>query len=92
MADVYNGVEDIDLWVGGLAERHLPGALVGPTYMAFLSDQFERLRDGDRFSYKNYLTPEMITFVENQTLARIVRRNTDIGREFLNDVFHVLIN
>ena len=92
LADVYNGVEEIDLWVGGLAERHHPGALVGPTYMAILSDQFERLRDGDRFWYQNYLTPEMITFVENQTLARIVRRNTDIGRELPNDVFHVLIN
>ncbi len=92
LAEVYNNIENIDLWVGGLAEQHVPGALVGPTYRAILSDQFERLRDGDRFWYQNYLSPEMIDLVENQSLAQIIRRNTDIGRELQNDVFRVPAN
>lgn len=45
----YGGVDDMDLWVAGLAEDHVPGALVGETFHAILTDQFVRLRDGDRF-------------------------------------------
>lgn len=47
LQDVYDAVEDIDIWVGGLAEDHSSGGLVGETFFTILKDQFERLRDGD---------------------------------------------
>ena len=50
---LYGSVDNIDLWVGGLAEDHVPGGSVGETVRAIISDQFERLRDGDRFFYLN---------------------------------------
>jgi len=31
----------------------------------------------------------MIGFIESQTLARIIRRHTEIGQELPDDVFHV---
>ena len=89
LADTYNSVEDIDLWVGGLAEQHVRGALVGPTYRAILGDQFRRLRDGDRFWYESYLSSSLVKLIEEQSLARIIRRNTDIGNELQDDVFRV---
>ncbi len=49
----YGEVEKIDLWSGGLAEDHAPGAMVGETLQAIISDQFRRLRDGDRFWFEN---------------------------------------
>jgi peroxidase len=89
LQEVYGSVNDIDLWVGGLAERHIPGALVGPTYRAILADQFRRLRDGDRFWYEDYLSLSLQRLVEAQTLATIIRRNTSIGNELQDDVFRV---
>ena len=79
----------VDAWIGLLAEPHRPGAFVGETLYRILRDQFTRLRDGDRFWYRNHLPPEMVHLVEDQTLARVIRRNTDIGRELPDNVFLV---
>ncbi|UCE02132.1 MAG: hypothetical protein JSW67_12890 [Candidatus Latescibacterota bacterium] len=84
LAAIYADVDEIDLWVGGLAEDHLPGAMVGELFHAILSDQFERLRAGDRFWYANDFQPWMVRWLEGQTLAAIIRRNTSIGKEIQN--------
>ncbi len=89
LASVYDSVEDVDLWVGGLSEPHVPEGLLGPTFARIVADQFERLRDGDRFWYKRYLPPRWVRMVERQTLAQIIMRNTDIAWELQNDVFLV---
>ncbi|MEM7515621.1 MAG: peroxidase family protein, partial [Planctomycetota bacterium] len=89
LAAVYRSVDDVDLWVGGLCEPPVPGAAVGETIRAVLVRQFEALRDGDRFWYENYLSPGLVNLVEQQTLSRIIRRNTSIGAELPMDVFHV---
>jgi hypothetical protein len=89
LASVYETVEDIDLWVGGLAEDHVHGALVGRTVFTILKNQFERLRDGDRFWYQTDLPRALVHEVESSTLARIIRRNTGIGHEIQNNVFLV---
>lgn len=53
--EAYESVDQIDLWVGGLAEIAVEGALLGPTLGAIVSDQFARLRDYDRFFYQDQL-------------------------------------
>lgn len=87
LAGVYKSAEDVDLWVGGLAEDHVPGALVGETVRAIVKDQFERLRDGDRFWYEVYLPQNLLSQARSQSLAKIIRRNTSIGGEIQNNVF-----
>ena len=77
LEELYGTVDDIDFFVGMLAEDLLPGASVGESVAAVLSQQFENLRDGDRFYYENVFTPEEIAAVESTTLSDIIRRNTD---------------
>ena len=83
----YGSADQVDLWVGGLCEAHVRGAMVGETFHHILADQFSRLRDGDRFYYESYLPSNLARVVERQTLASIIRRNTDIGRELQDNVF-----
>jgi len=89
LASVYDSVDDIDLWIGGLAEDQLPGAMVGQLISGFVKRQFKDLRDGDRLWYRRSLGDEDRRMVENTTLADIIRRNTTIDSEISNDVFHV---
>ena len=42
----------MDLWIGILAEDHLPGKSLGNTMFIMLKSQFEQLRDGDFYFYK----------------------------------------
>lgn len=82
-----NEIEMVDVWVGGLAEDHVHGALVGPLFFEILKNQFEKFRDGDRFFYKNTYSRQQIRKLEKTTLADIIRRNTKIGREIQDNVF-----
>jgi len=52
--------------------------------------QFTALRDGDRFWYQRTLEPAELELVESSRLADIIRRNTTIGGEIADDVFHVV--
>jgi hypothetical protein len=89
LAQTYDTPDDIDAWVGLLCEPHRPGALVGQTLFRLLRDQFARLRDGDRFWYESYMEPSMVAMINEQTLATVIRRNTGVGDELPDDVFHV---
>jgi len=43
------GFGNIDTWLGGMAEIHQPGGLLGETFDAVFVSQIEALMDGDRF-------------------------------------------
>ena len=40
-----SSTDNIDLWVGGLMEKRVEGAKLGPTFMCLVVDQFKRLRE-----------------------------------------------
>ena len=76
LQQLYGNVNNIDLWVGALAEDHVPDSSVGPLIRAALVDQFTRLRDGDRFWYQNVFSGPALQQIENTTLADVIARNT----------------
>lgn len=77
--EAYQGdVDNIDLWVGALAEDHVEGASVGELLQTILVLQFEILRDGDRFWYERTFEGRELNKIQRTTLAHIIKRNTDI--------------
>ena len=83
------GLDNVDLWVGGLAEiTNLFGGLLGSTFNYVFQSQMENLQDGDRLYYLNR-TPGMNlrTQLEGNSFAEMIERNT-VGTTTLKaDVF-----
>lgn len=75
--DLYEDVEYADLWVAGLAEDSVPGAIVGPTLHCIIKEQFRRLRDGDRFWFENkgVFTEEQFDEIIKTSLSRVLCDN-----------------
>jgi Ca2+-binding RTX toxin-like protein len=69
----------IDTWLGGLAEVHQPGGLLGETFDKVFVDQIEQLMDGDRFYYL-YRTfgTQFGNEIANGQLKDIVERNSGL--------------
>ncbi len=80
LAATYGNVDNIDLWIGGLAEDHVPGSSMGETFTAIIVDQFVRLRDGDRFWYQSALPNRLVKEIESTSLADVIRRNTGLTK------------
>jgi len=89
LEDAYGDVNKIDLWTGGLAEDPIPGSHLGQLFHLITKIQFEALRDGDRFWYERDLSGSKLEEVQSTRLSDVIRRNTDIGAELQDDVFHV---
>ena len=83
LAAIYGDVNDVDLWIGGLAEAAFGPSMLGETFNEIVVDQFMRSMLGDRFFY---LGDEMATlnvlapnFMSETSLANIIERNSAIG-------------
>src|SRR4051794_1078069 len=83
------GLEDVDLWVGGLAEAtNLNGGLLGSTFNFIFENQLTDLQNGDRLYYLNR-TPGMNlgSQLEGNTFAEIIQRNTEGTHSLKVDAF-----
>lgn len=78
LEELYGDVNDIDLWVGLLAEDHLSHGSVGPTLRAILIEQFVRLRRADRYWYERVYSGRKLDALRSTTLAKVIRRNTSL--------------
>ncbi|XP_022693148.1 uncharacterized protein LOC111262832 isoform X4 [Varroa jacobsoni] len=81
LASLYSSVDDVDLFVGGMVETPLEGAVVGPTFACLLGLQFQKSKQGDRFYYENDLPPskfskEQLAQIRRVSLARLICDNT----------------
>jgi Ca2+-binding RTX toxin-like protein len=78
-----DGFDKIDTWVGGLAEAHVSGGLLGETFNVVFLDQIQRLMDGDRFYYLYRLNNMNLgDEIANAQFKDLIERNT--GLEHLN--------
>jgi Animal haem peroxidase/Ricin-type beta-trefoil lectin domain len=78
----YGTVDKVDAFAGMISEKHVPGAEFGELQLAIWTKQFQALRDGDRFFYRNDPVLDRIrhTFGIDfrHSLAEIIAANTDI--------------
>ncbi|MEW4448918.1 peroxidase family protein [Qipengyuania sp. JC766] len=73
------GVNDIDMWVGGLAERPMAfGGFLGSTFNAVFEAQMENLQDNDRFYYLSRTQGmNLLNELENNAFSKMIMANTD---------------
>ncbi len=77
--NIVKGIDRVDLFVGGLAETHINGGVVGQTFWVILHEQLDRLQEGDRLYYLDRV--ENLDFyqtVEEQGFSSIIARNTGL--------------
>jgi hypothetical protein len=79
---IYGSVSNVDAFVGMVSERHVAGTEFGELQLAIWRNEFQRLRDGDRFFYAN---DPVLTQIRNEfgidfrrTLSQIIVDNTDL--------------
>jgi len=88
---LYGSPDRVDAFVGMVSERHVPGTEFGELQRAMWKEQFEALRDGDRFFYGN--DPSLAAIARQygvsykHTLAQIISLNT--GLDVQPNVFKV---
>jgi hypothetical protein len=77
LASAYgNDIDNIDPFIGGLAEDHVVGSSLGPLFQEILRGQFKRLRDADRLWYRSNVAGLYTNGVLNASIASLVNLNT----------------
>ncbi|WP_238248509.1 peroxidase family protein [Methylobacterium persicinum] len=73
------GIDKVDLWIGGLAETHVAGGVLGETFDTIFVTQIENLMDGDRFYYLQRLVNQQFgNEIQNEQFKDLVERNTGV--------------
>jgi len=76
------GLDNVDFWIGGLAEKILPfGGMLGSTFNFVFENQMESLQNADRFYYLQRLDGlHLFGEMENNSFASLIMRNTNATR------------
>ncbi len=80
LRDLYDSPQDIDLYVGGLAEEQSQESMLGKTFTCLIAKQFHNLKFGDRFFY-THLSPQpevIFPFTDDQIFNIRSRKMRDI--------------
>jgi Ca2+-binding RTX toxin-like protein len=82
------GLNNVDLWIGGLAEAITPfGGMLGSTFNFVFETMMEELQNGDRFYYLQRLDGlHLFGEMENNSFAAMIMRNTN-ATHLPSDVF-----
>src|SRR5690606_3318247 len=79
---IETGLNAIDLWIGGLAEKQMPfGGMLGSTFNAVFELQMENLQEGDRFYYLSRTQGlNLLNDPENDARSKLIMANADLAR------------
>ncbi|XP_040011573.1 eosinophil peroxidase-like [Xiphias gladius] len=80
LLDLYGTPDNIDVWLGGVAEPFVRGGRVGPLFACLIATQFQRIRQGDRLWWENegVFTEAQRASLRETSLAKIICDNTGI--------------
>lgn len=78
-----SGLNMVDFWIGGLAERKNQfGGMLGSTFNFVFETQMEMLQDGDRFYYLSRTQGlNLLNELEANSFTALVMRNSDLGQD-----------
>lgn len=86
LAQLYGSLDDVDLYIGGMLES-VDGP--GPLFTKIIKEQFQRLRDSDRFWFENreleIFSDEEIDYFRNIKLVDVIRETTMIDEGEMQD-------
>ncbi|CAG2110441.1 unnamed protein product, partial [Medioppia subpectinata] len=80
---IYKSFTDIELMVGGLAEQHMKGSTLGPTFACLVSIQFYHLKFGDRLYFEHQNQPssfnraQLMNIKSTASMANFLCKTTD---------------
>uniref|UniRef100_A0A8P0NIV3 Myeloperoxidase n=1 Tax=Canis lupus familiaris TaxID=9615 RepID=A0A8P0NIV3_CANLF len=85
----YGTPDNIDIWMGGVAEPLEPRGRVGQLLACLIGTQFRKLRDGDRFWWENrgVFSSQQQQALARISLPRIICDNTGITTVSKNNIF-----
>ncbi|KAL4646632.1 myeloperoxidase-like isoform X2 [Arapaima gigas] len=77
---LYGTPNNIDVWLGGVAEPFVKGGRVGPLFACLITKQFKNIRQGDRLWWENkgVFTPAQRAALATVSMSRIICDNTGI--------------
>ncbi|KAK7508747.1 hypothetical protein BaRGS_00000313 [Batillaria attramentaria] len=89
---VYDDVKDIDIFAGGLSEKPLSGAVVGPTFACLIAKQFQALKFADRYWYESPDGPgsfkqDQLAEIRKMTLGRIMCMTAEMRNVPVNPLY-----
>lgn len=88
LIDIYTTADNIDPWIGALAEDNYKEYPCGELIFTAVREQFIRIRDGDRFWYRNDpLLRDYISEIESTKLSDIINRNSSLKVQ--KNVFYI---
>lgn len=77
MASIYsNNTNNIDLWVGIIGERSVPGSDLGELGGKLVAAQFKKIRNADRLWYENVFPPALVKEIRTTSLGDVIKRNS----------------
>ncbi|CAH2219768.1 Mpo-A [Pelobates cultripes] len=78
--NLYGTPENIDIWVGGVAEPLVRNGRIGELLTCLIGNQLRRARDGDRFYYErpSVFNEAQRRAIERTSFARVICDNTRI--------------
>ena len=83
---LYEDVDRLDAFTGMVSERHQPGSEMGLLQQKMWKEEFENMRDADKFFYQGKLEAPQLQFIEQTyginsqlTLREVIEHNTSLG-------------
>uniref|UniRef100_G3UBF9 Lactoperoxidase n=1 Tax=Loxodonta africana TaxID=9785 RepID=G3UBF9_LOXAF len=82
LLDLYGTPDNIDVWMGAIAEPMVEGGRVGSLLACLMGKQFQKVRDGDRFWWENpgVFTKKQQEALQKVSVSRLICDNTHITK------------